>query len=98
MKLVFFTMMLAFISGTAIAEEASSDVCPQTSEYYQQQYHRTKQTSNMDCYLKAFEREMSGKQKLNCPLSAERYRTRFEQSGSSNDLACYEQALTRESE
>jgi hypothetical protein len=99
MKLVFLSLLLAFISGEGIAEEAATSACLESSKFYEQQYERTRQTSDMDCYLKAFERERSGPEETNkCPLSAERYRLRFSQSGSPDDLACYEQALRSESE
>ena len=99
MKVVFFALMLVLVCGSAIAEEGSSGACSEASKYYEQQYEKTRQTSDMDCYLKAFERERSAPEEANkCPLSAERYRLRFAESGSPDDLACYEQALSNESE
>lgn len=70
--------------------------CSDRAEVYQQRYERIGQASDLVCYQKALERELSGSQRFNCPRSAQHYQSSYERSGNSSDLVCYRQALERE--
>ncbi|TNY27001.1 hypothetical protein BV497_05540 [Fulvimonas soli] len=70
--------------------------CPQRAEVYQKRYESLNQSSDLVCYQKALERELSDEQSFSCPLSAQYYQTAYERNLNASDLVCYQQALERE--
>lgn len=89
-------LMLVGVPLVAAAQDTPYGSCPLRAETYQARYESDGQSSDLVCFQKALEREMSGEQKFNCPRSAQHYQTAYEQDGNSSDLVCYQQALERE--
>ena len=89
-------ILLAALCPVAIAQDTPYGTCPLRAETYQKQYESAGQSSDLVCFQKALEREMSGAQKFSCPQTAQYYQTAYERDGNSSDLVCYQQALERE--
>ena len=70
--------------------------CPLRADFYQNRYNSSAQASDLVCFQRALQRELSGEQKFSCPLSAQHYQTAYERNANSSDLVCYQQALERE--
>lgn len=96
MKSIYLLLLVAAASGSVVAQDTPYGSCSDRAETYQHRYERTGQSSDLVCYQKALEREMSGTQRFNCPYSAQHYQTAYETTGGSSDLVCYQQALERE--
>lgn len=87
--------IIALYAIPAIAQTPYGS-CPERAEIYQKRYERNGQASDLVCYQRALEHELSGSQQFNCPSSAQYYQSSYERSGNSSDLVCYQQALERE--
>ena len=70
----------------AMAQETPYGSCPLRAETYQDRYESTGQASDLVCFQKALEREMSGAHKFCCPRTAQYYQTSYERAGNSSDL------------
>lgn len=88
--------LIMLFSAPGSAQDTPYGSCSQRAEVYQARYESTGQSSDLVCFQKALEREMSGSKKFDCPLTAQHYQTAYEQGGNSSDLVCYQQALERE--
>jgi len=96
MKSLYIVALISILSTAITAQDTPYGLCSDRAETYQKRYENYGQASDLVCYQKALEREMSGTQKFNCPNSAQYYQTAYENSGNSSDLVCYQQALERE--
>src|SRR3989338_9810369 len=93
----FLLIMLVFFSSIHLdAQQTPYGDCTEASVYYQNRYESTGQSSDLVCYQKSLERELSGSQKFSCPNSSQSYQTAYERTGRSSDLVCYQQKLQEE--
>ena len=92
----YLALILSFLPLVAIGQSTPYGSCSNRAEYYQNRYESSGQASDLVCYQKALERELSGSKTFNCPKSAQHYQSAYERSGNSSDLVCYQQALERE--
>lgn len=95
MKTLNLAVLFLFFGVSANAETPYGS-CSATAQSYQQSYESNGQASDLVCYQKALEREMSGSVPYDCPLSAQHYQDAYSSSGRSNDLVCYQESLQRE--
>jgi hypothetical protein len=94
--LVIGVILATAIAPSAVGQTTPYGSCSQRAEVYQKRYESSGKSSDLVCYQKALEREMSGAQRFSCPRSAQQYQTAYERDGNSSDLVCYQQALERE--
>ncbi len=81
------------------AAQTAYGSCPERAEAYQNRYESSGRSSDLVCFQKALEREMSGDGPANaysCPGTAQSYQDRYESGGRSSDLVCFQTALERE--
>ena len=70
--------------------------CPLRAQIYQERYESGLQSSDLVCFQKALEREMSNSAGFPCPKSSQYYQSAYERDLRSSDLVCFQNALTRE--
>lgn len=86
----------AVVTSSACMAATPYGSCPEPAQKYQDRYESTMRASDLVCYQKALEREMSGGTSDPCTLSADHYQTAYETGMRSSDLVCYQKALERE--
>ncbi len=93
----FILGLLAFISFANVTlAQTPYGSCPLRAQVYQERYESSGRSSDLVCFQKALERELTSSRGFLCPNSSQSYQTAYERYGRSNDLVCFQQALERE--
>lgn len=100
MKQLFLAMAMATaLAYPAFSQSTPYGECSESADAYQRRYESSFRASDLVCYQKALERELTssaGSTPYDCPLSAQSYQDRYESSMRASDLVCYQKALERE--